>query len=117
MIGVTSKISESNETPSLQAALIALRSIGSPPFRRNNNWKVADNDPSNRRGRAEGGNEHECAQLNAVHFLSSIGFSFRLSSTCGLLAPSLLTCLHQFVQIRRRPYLNRSESILKAGKL
>lgn len=39
------------------------------------------------------------------------------SSACGALAPALFACLYYFVQIRSRPYLNRSKSILKAWKL
>ena len=39
------------------------------------------------------------------------------SSACSVLSPSLLTCLHHFVQVRRWPNLDRSKSILKAWKL
>src|ERR1700757_2380582 len=44
-------------------------------------------------------------------------FSVRPCSACSVLSPSLLTCLQHFVQVRSRPYLDRSESILKAWKL
>jgi hypothetical protein len=35
----------------------------------------------------------------------------------GILSTPLLALLHHLVQIRNRPYLNRSKSILKAWKL
>jgi hypothetical protein len=37
----------------------------------------------------------------------------RLSSAGSFLLPSLLTCLDDFVQVRGRPYLDRSKPILK----
>ena len=38
-------------------------------------------------------------------------------SACCVLSPALLTCNQHFVQVRCRPYLDRSKPILKAWKL
>jgi hypothetical protein len=40
-----------------------------------------------------------------------------LSSSCGVLLSSMLALLDDFGQVRNRPYLDRSKSILKAWKL
>jgi hypothetical protein len=53
----------------------------------------------------------------AILIVAADPFSVSPPSGCSLLSPSLLTCLHHFVQVRSRPNLNRSESILKAWKL
>ena len=50
-------------------------------------------------------------------FLVSQLSKVRRISACSMLPPALLTCLDDFVQVRSRPYLYRSKSILKAWKL
>src|SRR5262249_31148503 len=40
-----------------------------------------------------------------IVFLLRMGLSVRPSSACSHLPPALLTCLHQFVHVRRRTYL------------
>jgi hypothetical protein len=42
---------------------------------------------------------------SSVHMCS---FPVRPSSACSVLSPSLLTCLHQFVQVRRWPNLENA---------
>ena len=50
----------------------------------------------------------------ALVILASSFFPPWLSSSRGILSPSPLALFHHLVQIRNRPYLNRSQSILKA---